>query len=160
MAELKLIALDADDLAIISAHLQDAVLKVGDMAYLPQHKRFAALANRFDWLGALDKSATKMSDGYARRRTALRFERVLAARLTGIDLARGDVVLELLAMSFEPAEAPAGTVTLNFANGAAVQLQVECIESEMQDLGPMWRAQSMPQHPDEAEGSPSPAKEG
>ena len=53
MAELKLIALDADDLAVISAHLQDAVLKVGDVAYLPREKRFAAMGNRFDWADAL-----------------------------------------------------------------------------------------------------------
>ena len=53
MADLKLIALDADDLAVISAHLQDAVLQVGDIAYLPKDKRFAAIANRFDWVDAL-----------------------------------------------------------------------------------------------------------
>ncbi len=49
MPELKLIALDADDLKVISAHLQDAVLRVGDIAYLPRERRFAALGNRFDW---------------------------------------------------------------------------------------------------------------
>ena len=53
MPELKLIVLDADDLAVISAHLQDAVLKVGDLAYLPAERRFAALGNRFDWADAL-----------------------------------------------------------------------------------------------------------
>ena len=51
---LKLIALDSEDLAVVSAHMQDAVLTVGDMAFLPQQRRFAALANRFDW-----DSATK-----------------------------------------------------------------------------------------------------
>jgi hypothetical protein len=151
MAELKLIALDAEDLAVISAHLQDAVLQVGDMAYLPHHKRFAAIGNRFDWVGAIRHENSK-TDGYARRRAALRFERVLGARLQGIDLQRKTAVLSLLAISFEPGSAPEGTVTLHFADGAAIQLHVECIEAEMQDLGPVWRTQSMPQHPDDASG--------
>ena len=50
MSELKLIALDAEDLSVLSANLQDAVLRIADIAYLPREKRFAAIANRFDWL--------------------------------------------------------------------------------------------------------------
>ena len=84
MAELKLIAFDADDLSVISANLQDAVLKVGDIAYLPRESRFAAIGNRFDWADAL-KGADSGSQEYIRRRAALRFERVLGAQLLGID---------------------------------------------------------------------------
>ena len=84
MAELKLIAFDADDLAVMSAHLQDAVLKVGDIAYLPRERRFAAIGNRFDWADAL-KGGNSGSQEYMRRRAALRFERVLGAQLQGID---------------------------------------------------------------------------
>ena len=85
MPELKLIAFDADDLAVISAHLQDAVLKVGDIAYLPRERRFAAVGNRFDWADALTDAKAKTRD-YVRRQTALRFERVLGAKLQGIDI--------------------------------------------------------------------------
>jgi hypothetical protein len=144
MSELKLIALDAEDLAVLSANLQDAVLRVGDVAYLPREKRFAAIANRFDWAGATDSTGT-----YARRRSAMRFERVLGAQLHGIDLANKGTVLALLAISFEPAEAPEGHVILHFADGAAIRLHVECIEAEMKDLGPVWQAKSKPHHPDE-----------
>ena len=49
---LKLVALDPEDLAVLSAHLQDAIAKVGDIAYLPKEKRFAMVLNRFDWTGA------------------------------------------------------------------------------------------------------------
>jgi len=83
MADLKLIALDADDLAVISAHLQDAVLQVGDIAYLPKDKRFAAITNRFDWFNALQDGKSEKAE-FARRRTALRFERVLSAQVQGI----------------------------------------------------------------------------
>lgn len=148
MPELKLIAFDADDLAVMSAHLQDAVLRVGDLAYLPRERRFAGIANRFDWPEALDGADGKGA-GYVRRRSGLRFERVLGAKLMGIDLARKDTVLALLAVRFEPAEAPAGSVLLQFAGGSAIRLEVECIEAELKDLGPVWRAASMPRHPDD-----------
>jgi hypothetical protein len=148
MPELKLIAFDADDLAVVSAHLQDAVLRVGEIAYLPRNRRFAAIVNRFDWPEALDGAGGR-PEAYTRRRSGLRFERVLGAKVMGIDLARKDTVLSLLALSFEPAEAPGGTVTLHFAGGGAIRLETECIEAELKDLGPVWRAASMPSHPDE-----------
>ncbi len=151
MAELKLIAFDADDLAVISAHLQDAVLKVGDIAYLPRERRLAAVGNRFDWVDALKDGKGKPE--YVRRHAALRFERVLGAKVQGIDLQRKDAVLSLLAIAFEPDEAPespGGHVTLNFADGATIRLQVECIEAELKDLGPAWTVKSMPRHPDDA----------
>jgi hypothetical protein len=158
MPELKLIALDADDLAVISAHLQDAVLKVADLAYLPRQRRFAAVGNRFDWADAL-KDGKAQGQEYVRRQTALRFERVLGVKVQGIDLGRKGAVLALLAIGFEPGstpEGPDGHVTLHFADGGAIRLEVECIEAELKDLGPVWRARSMPRHPDD---DPAPTRD-
>ena len=136
---LKLIALDADDLSVISAHLQDAVLKRGDIVWLPGEKRFALALRRFDWEGA--------AQGQKRRRlSALHFERVTAARSTNI--AAGDAVLSLLAVTFAQSDDPAGQVTLHFSDGAAIRLDVECIEAQMKDLGPIWEAVATPAHPD------------
>ncbi|HVG81124.1 MAG TPA: DUF2948 family protein [Methylomirabilota bacterium] len=148
MPDLKLIALDADDLAIVSAHLQDAVLKVGDLAFLPRKKKFAAVANRFDWIDAIEKDGAR-DRRYARRRSALRFERVLGAQVSGLDLKDKNAVAELLAIRFEPADPPQGLVTLDFAGGGAIRLRVECIEAELRDLGPTWEARSRPRHPEE-----------
>lgn len=145
MTDLKLIALDPEDLAVVSAHLQDAVLKVEDMAYLQRERRFAAVVNRFDWASALRPG--RRGGRPQRRRTALRIERVTAARLLGIDLQAKARVLVLLAIVFEAgAAAPAGTVTLQFAGGAAVRLEVECIEAQMHDLGAAWAARGRPDH--------------
>jgi hypothetical protein len=155
MAELKLIALDADDLAVLSAHLQDAVLQVGDIAYLPKERRFAAVGNRFDWMAA----AAETAEGYARRRAALRFERVLGAQVQAIDLKKKSLVLSLLALTFEPTAAPEGYVTLHFADGGAIRLHVECIEAELKDLGPIWRVDFKPQHPDGSPISPAADRE-
>ncbi len=143
---LKLIALDKDDLDVISAHLQDAVLKVGDMAYLPKEKRLALVLNRFDWEKAHGSPNGKAANR-ERRQSALRFERVLGARLQNIRLEAKRDVLELLAIQFEATEEPAGRVTLVFAGGSAIQLEVECIEAELKDLGPAWRTRNQPSHP-------------
>ena len=111
-------------------------IRIGDLAYLPREKRFAAVVNRFDWA----------SGQMARRRAALRFERVLKAQVHGIDLAAKDTVLSLLAIQFAGGEEPAGQVTLIFSGQAAIRLQVECIEAEMKDLGAAWETKSKPEH--------------
>lgn len=149
MSDLKLVALDAEDLAIVSTHLQDACLQVGDMAYLAKQMRFAAIANRFDWEAAVKDGGAPGTDGFVRRRAALRFERVLGAKLTGIDLARKSDVVCLLAIQFEESEPPGGFVTLIFAGNSAVRLNVECIEAELTDLGAAWQARGKPEHRDE-----------
>src|SRR5262249_49830310 len=149
----KLIAFDADDLAVLSAHVQDAVLKVGDIAYLPHERRFAAIGNRFDWADAL-AGGNSLKQEYMRRRAAWRLVRVLGAQVQGLDLSRKETVISLLALSYEAGEAPEGKVTLHFADGAAIRLHVECIEAELKDLGPVWRVASMPKHPTEESAPP------
>lgn len=149
---LKLIALDKDDLDIISAHTQDAVIKVGDLTYLPREKRFVALLHRFDWAKALGNGSGRSNE---RRQAALRLERVQKARVQGIRLEAKRDVLELLAIQFESGDAPAGRVTLVFAGGAAIQLEVECIEAELKDLGAQWTTPSKPAHPGGDDGGTS-----
>jgi hypothetical protein len=142
MQNLKLIALDPEDLRVLSCHLQDAVIRVGDMAFIKQDSRFAAIANRFDWESAANAGVGE----FQRRRTGLRFERVKAARIQGFDPRQKDQVLALLALTFETGEDPSGVILLHFAGGAAVQLEVECIEAELRDLGAAWGTRSKPVH--------------
>ena len=153
MELLKLLALDEDDLQVMSAHLQDAVLRIGDIAYVPSEKRFAMVANRFDWESASDGTSRKKK-GFQRRRSAMRFDRVLGAQLQGIDLKAKNAVLELLAIQFEETDKPEGHVTLVFAGGGAIRLHVECIEAEMRDMGPVWETKLKPEHEDDGETSP------
>jgi hypothetical protein len=153
MTDLKLLALDAEDLSVLSAHLQDAVLSVGDMTYLKAEKRFVLLANRFDWQKAVSNKSQAKS--FERRRAGLRFERVEGAQISGIDLKKRNDILALLAVEFQETDAPAGFVTLRFSGGAAIRLKVECIEAELKDLGAAWSTKRMPRHADSgsSEGS-------
>jgi hypothetical protein len=154
MVPLKLIALDAEDLAVISAHVQDAVVRIGDMAYLPNEKRLAVLINRFDWLGAVSAAAAGQKLECERRRAGLRFERVLRARISGISLSQKNSFLSLLAITFEGGgtDDPAGRIRIDFAGGGAIELSVECIEAELKDLGAAWRASRVPDHGEQGEG--------
>lgn len=142
IAQLKLAALDTEDLQVISAHVQDAVVKLADMHWQPAEQRFMLVVNRFVWDSALGKRQRQ----YERRRSALHFNRVTAVRSTGIDRSNKDAVLELLALAFEESDAPAGSLTLVFAGGGAVQLDVECIESQLADLGAAWATPNKPEH--------------
>jgi len=136
---LKLVALDEDDLSVVSAHLQDAVVKIADIAWLPRERRFALVCNRFDWEGATQGLRR-------RRRTGLHFDRVLRVRQSRVRTGAEDAVLNLLAITFTPADSPSGEVTLVFSGGAAISLQVECLECQLRDLGPVWETASAPDH--------------
>ena len=135
---LKLAAFDAEDLAVLSAHLQDALVRIGDLAYMPEAKRFALVARRFDW-ECLEPTPR-------RRLTGLHFDRVLRARTRNIDRTRPDETLELLAITFDGPEAPSGAATLVFAGGASIRLELECIEARLKDLGPVWPCGRAPAH--------------
>jgi hypothetical protein len=150
MDELKFVVLDGEDLAVVSAHLQDAVLKVADVLYRPQEKRLVIALNRFDWEGA---QADRPE--FRRRRAALRFERVLSCKCRNVQQRGKDAVLNLLAVEFAPADAPSGIVTLTFSGDAALRLEVECLEAELADLGPAWTTASCPMHLDLDPGVPA-----
>ena len=138
MTRLKLSALDPDDLEIISAHMQDAVIVLGDIRYLKPERKFALIANRFLW--------QKEKRPYERRRAGLSFNRVLAAKSQRISQGANDAVLSLLAISFIPDAAPSGTIVLTFSGGGQINLEVECIEARLEDLGPAWETPNLPSH--------------
>ena len=141
MDMLKLVALDEEDLAVISAHVQDAVMKVGDLDYASSSRQFLLTMNRFAWDAAGDRKSAN-----ERRLSVLSFSRVLSARAFGIDRGRKEEVLSLLAVRFIAGETPAGTIELVFSGGGAIRLGVECIEARLADTGGAWRASSRPAH--------------
>ena len=145
MEMLKLVALDTDDLAVVSTHVQDSIVKVGDILWRPAEKRVVVVVNRFDWENAQSGAQ------YRRRLAALRFERVNAFKARNVKPSDKDRVLNLLTVEFEGSDAPAGRVTFIFSGGAALQLEVECLEAELADLGPVWATAACPAHLDSAD---------
>jgi len=128
--QLKLIALDADDLAVISTHVQDARVQASDIIWRQGEKRLVIGLSRLDW------EQTLMGKTEPRRLVAaLRFDRVLACKARNIDMDAPDKVLDLIGIEFHSHDAPGGSALLLFAHGGAIRLDVECLECELTDLG-------------------------
>lgn len=140
---LKLLALDEEDLNVVSAHMQDAVLHVGDIEYLPKSKQVVIAANRFAW-----ETAAGGGRSFERRRAALCFKQVTSVRSVGFRREDRDKVLSLLAVTFErDGDGPEGSIELVLAGGASILLGVDCIEVQLADTGGAWETTLKPRHP-------------
>jgi hypothetical protein len=133
---LRLLAQDADDLAVISAAMQDAVAKVGDINYEPKARRLTVAFNRYRW----------EAGGGERVRSALQLAGVLNVQARKIRRGAKDAVLEILAMTFEPGEPPGGVVTLSCAGGGDLRVTVECVDAVLADVSAPWRTPRKPAH--------------
>ncbi len=138
---LRLLAEDADDLAVISAALQDAVAKVGDLSFEASPRCFTLVANRFRWEGGR-RSAERV-------RSALRFSGVLGVKSRGVLMGDASSVISILAIGFEPCgevENPSGAVNLRLAGGGDIRLDVECLDAVLADVSEPWAAMRTPKH--------------
>lgn len=175
VTRMKLRARDGEDLRVVAAFLQDAILPVKEMAYLPRDRRFVMLFNRFKWerlpeegpVAALESApapkaepaadeqdATFLEDEqeqggpvYERVHCALTFDGVGGAKLRGIDRKDKSRLLELLTI-----EADKDGIALVFAGEAAIRLQARKVRAHMEDMGEPWPTTNLPRH---GEGSPA-----
>ena len=143
MDSLKLLALDTEDLSVVSAHLQDAVFKTDGLAYDARHHVFSVVVNRFVW-----EKAGVRGKSFERRRAVVAFKRVQAVRSLGIDRRNTDAVFSLLAVNFAASgEGPDGTLELVLSGNASIALDVECVEVQLADTGGAWETSLKPRHP-------------
>jgi hypothetical protein len=133
---LRLLAQDLDDLAVISAALQDAIVKVGDIAFEPKARRVTVAMNRYCW----------ECGGGRRVRAGLQLGGVLNVQTRKIRRDAPDAVLDILALTFEPGEAPGGAITLSCAGGGDLRIDVECIEAVLADVSEPWPTPRTPAH--------------
>ena len=133
---LRLLAEDADDLHIISAALQDAILRPVDIVWEPASRRVTLKLSRFCW-----------ECGGTRVMAAMQFGDVIAVKSRRLPRLP-ESALELLAMDFEPGEAPGGRVILMFAGGGDLRIDVECLDAVLTDLSERWPAKLAPTHLD------------
>jgi len=136
---LRLLAEDEDDLAVISAAVQDAVARIGDIEWDPKGRRLTIAVNRFRW----EASGARVGE---RVRAGLQFGSVLAVRARNMRREPKDAVVELLAVSFEAGEAPGGVVRLAFAGDGDLALTVECVDAALADISAPWPTASTPAH--------------
>ncbi|MBI1264658.1 MAG: DUF2948 family protein [Alphaproteobacteria bacterium] len=136
---LRLIAESEDDLPVISAALQDAAGQLGDFVYEPRARRFTIALNRFRWEAAKDRRGERV-------RAALQVSSVLEASSQRLKQGESDAVVSLLALTFEPGEAPGGVLLLTFSGGGALRLSVECVDVTLADVSAPWAAVRRPDH--------------
>jgi len=143
MSRLKLAAADAEDLEILSARLQDAVVKLKNFVWLPRKRRFAAVVNRLAW----------EEGGKTRVRAGLHFDGVLKVQSSKVKLGAGEAVVSILAATFTPNGVkeneegdPGGVIEIVLAGGGALRLTVECIDAELADMSGPWAARGTPDH--------------
>ena len=135
---LRLLAHDADDLAVISVAMQDAVAKVGDISFESKARRLTIAFNRYCW---------EAGDG-VRVRSGLQLGGVLKVQARKIRRGVKDAVVEVLAVTFEPGEAPGGVVTISCAGGGDLRAEVECVDAVLADLSQPWPTSRAPKHAD------------
>jgi hypothetical protein len=143
MSGLKLMALDSEDLSVISTHMQDSVFKLKDASFDRKSGQFLLAANRFVW-----EKGAKKGQPQERCRSVIALKRVGNVRSYGFDRDNKEQVLPLLAVQFnQNGEGPDGTVELTLSGGGAIALEVECIEAQLSDVSGGWETTSKPHHP-------------
>ena len=146
---LKLRADDVEDLQIVSALAQDAILPAGEMTWDKKRRRFACLINRFRWESVREGEQRDLH--LERVQAVLAVDDVIAVRRQGpAPEVSQDIVLSLLMLSFKPDGDGMGCVVLTFAGDAAVEVEVEAINITLQDVTCTYEAPSQrtPEHPE------------
>lgn len=133
---LRLLAEDADDLQIISAALQDAILRPVDIVWEKSARTLTIAFSRFCW-----------ECGETRVMCAMQFGDVLAVKSRRLSRSP-DASLELLALDFIPTDSPGGKVILMFAGGGDLRIDVECLDAVVTDISERWPARIAPTHLD------------
>lgn len=144
---LKLIAMDAEDLLIVSAHVQDSVFLSSQIEYRAGEGLFIMPLNRFAW----EQPSTRkfLARKYQRRRSVLHFSRVRGIRTSQIDREDEAQVKSLLSITFDAngqVDDPGGIVRMDLGGGGGLLLDVECIEAQLTDMGAVWEASGKPKH--------------
>ena len=165
---LKLRARDPEDLDVIAALLQDALVPLKDVTFLRREKRFILVVNRFKWPEAGDEATAPVAaesdpdqdaafedaaepPPFSRVNCGICFDRVLQVRAKNIDLTDREQILNLLTITSDRK-----SVTLLFSDGAAIRLEVSGLTCHIEDLGDGWPTRWRPHH-DESDGAQEPA---
>ena len=153
-SRLKLRAEDGDDLKVIAACLQDALIPLSDIHYIDGERRLVMVANRFRWENCPDlpEAPSGHVDGvdcanYERVNCGILFDNIDAVRRRGLDQRDRGRILELLTMDIETGENGRMAIVMLFAGGAAIRLEGENIKCRISDIGEPWPTQFRPNHP-------------
>lgn len=138
---LRLIGLDAGDIAPVSAALQDAIARMGDLSFEARARRFTAVFTRYRWENASGRAE--------RVRSGLQIGSVTSVKAQRLRKGAPDAFVSLLSLTFEPSgmeEDPSGTLVFTFAGGGALKVGVECVDLVLADVSAPRKASARPDH--------------
>ena len=139
---LKLIARTVEDLRVVSAHLQDAIVNINDIANLKKNKILLLQLNRFMWED-VEKGLFRKNK---RIRTILKFENVIKVKSRNINLARKDKFLDFLTIETNQMTDNNYEMKILFAGNSIVKVIAEVIEVTLDDQGEAWDTKNKPKH--------------
>ena len=139
---LKLIARTEEDLRVVSAHLQDSIASVADIAHLKQNKIFLMQLNRFMWED-VEKGVFRKNK---RIRTILKFENVMNVLSININQSKKDKFLDFLAIETNITPDKNYEMKIIFAGDAIIRVISEVIEVTLDDQGEAWNSKNKPKH--------------
>ena len=139
---LKLIAKTEEDLRVVSAHLQDAIVNVSDVANLKKNKIFLMQLNRFMWED-VEKGVFRKNK---RIRTILKFENVIKAYAKNINQLKGNKFLDFLAIETKKMIDNNYEMKIVFAGDSIIKIVAEAIEVTLDDQGDAWDTKNIPKH--------------
>ncbi|MGI9508849.1 MAG: DUF2948 family protein [Geminicoccaceae bacterium] len=142
-ASLRLRARDHDDLQVVAACLQDALVPLREMAFMADERRFLAAFHRFQWERLADPD--DVAD-LTLCQSVLRIDHVDNVQYRGLDGDLGGIKFELLTIVIEPSDSGGSRVVLLFAGDVALRLDVSEFAITLEDFGESWPAGVAPQH--------------
>ena len=134
---MKLNAIDTEELKIIATVLQDGLIEVSDVKYLPSIRTFIVMITRFMWE---EKIVNKTNN---RTKAVLVFEDVLAVHSRNIDQMNKTKVLELLTFNFYNNKSKNIEIELLFNNDATIKLETEVVQAKLEDQGESWTVEEV-----------------
>ena len=139
---LKLIARSVEDLRVVSAHLQDAIVNINDIANLKKNKILLLQLNRFMWED-VEKGVFRKNK---RIRTVLKFENIIKVKSRNIDQAGKDKFLDFLTIETKQMVDNNYEMKILFAGDSIIKIIAEAIEVTLDDQGEAWDTKNKPKH--------------
>ena len=139
---LKLIARTVEDLRVVSAYLQDAIVNINDIANLKKNKILLLQLNRFMWED-VEKGVFRKNK---RIRSILKFENVIKVKSRNINLAGKDKFLDFLTIETNQTIDNNYEMKILFAGDSILKVTAEVIEVTLDDQGEAWDTKNKPKH--------------
>ena len=142
VTNLKLLAVSDEDLRVVAAHLQDAIVSVQDIASLKKNRIFLIQLNRFMWED-VEKGVFRKNK---RIRTVLKFDNVISVLSKNINIKKNKFFLDFLTIESSLLPDKSYEIKLIFSGDAVIKIKTEVIDVTLDDQGSPWESKTKPKH--------------